>query len=124
MAGSSARSSTLAAAAAPSFVRTKEIRKQRAKPILARSILEKRAYVAFPMTLTWITHAMRLLPAGLYVSSIAAGTALASKSCDLASRDHNNSARMLHQRISVARNSQHEKPYPVRATYEYLYPEG
>jgi NAD(P)-dependent dehydrogenase (short-subunit alcohol dehydrogenase family) len=62
--------------AAPGFVRTRDTRKQRAKPmamplapaveILARSIIEKRGYVAFPMTLAWIAHAMRLLPAGLY----------------------------------------------------------
>lgn len=62
--------------AAPGFVVTKDTRKQRAKPmamqleravdILARSILEKRGYVAFPMTLAWIAHVMRLLPAGLY----------------------------------------------------------
>ena len=62
--------------AAPGFVTTKDTKKQRAKPmamqldraveILARSILEKRGYVAFPMTLAWIAHVMRLLPAGLY----------------------------------------------------------
>ena len=62
--------------AAPGFVVTKDTRKQRAKPmamqlepavdILARSILAKRGYVAFPTTLAWIAHAMRLLPAGLY----------------------------------------------------------
>jgi short-subunit dehydrogenase len=62
--------------AAPGFVVTKDTRKQRAKPmamqlepaveILARSILERRRYVAFPATLTWIARVMRLLPAGLY----------------------------------------------------------
>ena len=62
--------------AAPGFVTTKDTKKQRAKPmamqleravdILARSILEKRGYVAFPMTLAWIAYAMRLLPASLY----------------------------------------------------------
>jgi len=62
--------------AAPGFVVTKDTKKQRAKPmamqlepavdILARSILEKRGYVAFPTALACIAHAMRLLPAGLY----------------------------------------------------------
>lgn len=62
--------------AAPGFVMTKNTKKQRAKPmamqleravdVLARSILAKRGYVAFPTTLAWIAHAMRLLPAGLY----------------------------------------------------------
>lgn len=62
--------------AAPGFVVTKGTKKQRGKPmaiqlepaveILARSILERRGYVAFPATLAWIAHVMRLLPAGLY----------------------------------------------------------
>jgi short-subunit dehydrogenase len=62
--------------AAPGFVMTKDTKKQRAKPmamqleravdILARSILEKRGYVAFPTTLAWIAHVMRFLPAGWY----------------------------------------------------------
>ena len=62
--------------AAPGFVATKETTKQRAKPmamqldraadLLARSILRKRRYVAFPRLLAWIAAIMRLLPAGLY----------------------------------------------------------
>jgi short-subunit dehydrogenase len=62
--------------AAPGFVRTKETRKQRAKPMamqleaavetLARSVLEKKGYVAFPWTMVWLAHAMRLLPASVY----------------------------------------------------------
>jgi short-subunit dehydrogenase len=62
--------------AAPGFVATKDTKKQRAKPmamqldpavdILASSILKKKRYVAFPWTIAWIAHAMRLLPASLY----------------------------------------------------------
>jgi short-subunit dehydrogenase len=62
--------------AAPGFVSTKDKKKQRAKPmvmqldpaveILARSIIAKKSYVAFPTTLAWIAQAMRLLPAWLY----------------------------------------------------------
>jgi short-subunit dehydrogenase len=62
--------------AAPGFVTTKDTKKQRAKPmamqldaaveILARSIIAKKGYVAFPTTLAWVAHAMRLLPAGAY----------------------------------------------------------
>ena len=62
--------------AAPGFVVTKDTKKQRAKPmamqlepaveILARSILEKRRYVVFPMTLAWLASVLRMLPASLY----------------------------------------------------------
>ena len=62
--------------AAPGFVATKDTKKQRAKPmampvdraadILARSILSRKRYVAFPRRLVWIATIMRLLPASLY----------------------------------------------------------
>jgi short-subunit dehydrogenase len=62
--------------AAPGFVVTKDTRKQRAKPmamqlepaveILARSIIEKRSYVAFPTTLAWLASVMRMMPASVY----------------------------------------------------------
>ncbi len=62
--------------AAPGFVVTKDTRKQRAKPmamqlepaveILARSIIEKRSYVAFPTALAWLASVMRMMPASVY----------------------------------------------------------